>query len=65
MFTVSNVLFQIIHRKRNKNCMNSIIDGSLMGTVLAICLCMVLGAAFFAYKNLYHAVMKKIYPEND
>lgn len=34
-----------------------------MGMVLAICLVMVLSAAFFAYKNLYHAVMKKMYPE--
>lgn len=35
-----------------------------MGMVLAVCLCMVLGAAFFAYKNLYYAVLKKMYPEN-
>ena len=34
-----------------------------MGMVLAICLTMVLGAAFFAYKNLYYAVLKKMYPD--
>ena len=33
-----------------------------MGMVLAICLTMVLGAAFFAYKNLYYAVIKKMLP---
>ena len=32
---------------------------SMMGAVLAVCLAMVLGASFFAYKNLYYAVMKK------
>ena len=30
---------------------------SLMGAVLALCLAMVLGASFFAYKNLYFAGM--------
>ena len=42
---------------------DNIIDGSFMGMVLAICLAMVLGAAFFAYKNLYYAVIKKMYPD--
>ena len=42
---------------------DNIIDGSFMGMVLAICLTMVLGAAFFAYKNLYYAVLKKMYPD--
>ena len=28
---------------------------SLMGAVLAVCLAMVVGASFFAYKNLYFA----------
>ena len=42
---------------------DNIIDGSFMGMVLAICLSMVLGAAFFAYKNLYFAVMQKMYPD--
>ncbi len=37
--------------------------GTLMGLVLAVCLCMVLGAVFFAYKNLYFAVLKKRYPD--
>ena len=41
------------------------IDGSFMGGVLAVCLMMVFGAAFFAYKNLYYAVIKKMYPERD
>ena len=36
---------------------------SLMGAVLAVCLAMVIGASFFAYKNLYYAVMKKWYPD--
>ena len=36
---------------------------SLMGAVLAVCLAMVIGASFFAYKNLYFAVMKKWYPD--
>ena len=26
-----------------------------MGAVLAVCLAMVIGASFFAYKNLYYA----------
>ncbi len=52
-------------RRRKQNCMDTIIDGSFMGAVLAVCLAMVLGAAFFAYKNLYYAVMKKIYPPED
>ena len=47
----------------SQDCMATIIDGSFMGMVLGVCLVMVLGAAFFAYKNLYHAVMKKMYPE--
>ena len=47
--------------RRRKNCMETLIDGSLMGMILAACLCMVLGAAFFAYKNLYFAVIKKFY----
>ena len=51
-------------RKRRKNCMDTIIDGSLMGMILAACLCMVLGAAFFAYKNLYFAVVKKFYDDS-
>ena len=38
-------------------------DCSMMGAVLAVCLAMVLGASFFAYKNLYYAVMKKWYPD--
>merc|ERR1712156_839941 len=50
-------------RRRNGNCIDNLIDGSFMGMVLAMCLIMVLGAAFFAYKNLYFAVIKKIYPE--
>ena len=50
-------------KRRNGNCIDTIIDGSFMGMVLAICLTMVLGAAFFAYKNLYFAIMKKIYPD--
>ena len=49
-------------RKRGK-CIDTIIDGSMMGAVLAVCLAMVLGASFFAYKNLYYAVMKKWYPD--
>ena len=53
----------ILTKRRRKNCMDSIVDGSLMGIILALCLFMVLGAAFFAYKNLYFAVMKKFYPE--
>ena len=53
-------------KKRNaSNCLESIIDGSFMGGVLAVCLLMVVGAAFFAYKNLYYAVLKKMYPEKD
>ena len=52
-------------RQKRRNCMDSIIDGSMMGMVLAVCLAMVLGAAFFAYKNLYFAVMKKMYPVRD
>ena len=50
-------------KRRKKNCMDTIIDGSFMGMVLAVCLTVVLGAAFFAYKNLYYAVLKKMYPE--
>lgn len=49
--------------KRNGNCIDNIIDGSFMGLILAVCLTMVLGAAFFAYKNLYFAVVKKMYPD--
>ena len=49
--------------KKRRNCMDSIIDGSFMGMILAVCLIMVLGAAFFAYKNRYRAVMTKIYKE--
>ena len=45
--------------------MDTLIDGSFMGMVLAVCLTMVVGAAFFAYKNLYYAVMKKVYPDGD
>jgi len=52
-----------IQGRREKGCMDNLIDGSLMGIVLALCLCMVLGASFFAYKNLYYAVMKKFNPE--
>ena len=52
-------------RRNASNCLESIIDGSFMGGVLAVCLMMVFGAAFFAYKNLYYAVLKKMYPERD
>ena len=52
-------------RRNATNCLESIIDGSFMGGVLAVCLLMVFGAAFFAYKNLYYAVLKKMYPERD
>ena len=52
-------------KRRGGNCMDTLIDGSFMGMVLFTCLAMVVGAAFFAYKNLYFAVMKKMYPEND
>ena len=52
-------------RRNASNCLESIIDGSFMGGVLAVCLMMVFGAAFFAYKNLYYAVIKKMYPERD
>merc|ERR1711944_284677 len=51
-------------KRRNGNCIDNLIDGSFMGFVLAMCLTMVLGAVFFAYKNLYFAVMKKIYPDS-
>merc|ERR1719507_508991 len=51
-------------RRRKRNCIDTIIDGSFMGMVLAVCLAMVLGSALFAYKNLYYAVLKKIYPES-
>ena len=50
-------------KRRQGKCIDTIIDGSLMGAVLAVCLAMVIGASFFAYKNLYFAVMKKWYPE--
>lgn len=50
-------------RRNASNCLESIIDGSFMGGVLAVCLMMVFGAAFFAYKNLYYAVLHKMYPE--
>ncbi|QQP31451.1 GA12899PAlike, partial [Caligus rogercresseyi] len=50
-------------RRQQSNCLDTIIDGSFMGMVLTVCLAMVLGAAFFAYKNLYYAVMKKMSPE--
>lgn len=52
-------------RRNASNCLESIIDGSFMGGVLAVCLMMVFGAAFFAYKNLYYAVLKKMYPSDD
>ena len=52
-------------RRNATNCLESIIDGSFMGGILAVCLLMVVGAAFFAYKNLYFAVIKKMYPERD
>lgn len=52
-------------RRNASNCLESIIDGSFMGGVLAVCLMMVFGAAFFAYKNLYYAVLKKMYPQNE
>ena len=42
-------------KRRNGNCIDNLIDGSFMGFVLAMCLTMVLGAAFFAFKNLYFA----------
>ena len=48
-------------KRRNGNCIDNLIDGSFMGFVLAMCLTMVLGAAFFAFKNLYFAVSKKIW----
>ena len=38
-------------RRRKRNCIDTIIDGSFMGMVLAVCLAMVLGSAFFAYKG--------------
>jgi len=50
-------------KRRKGKCIDTIIDGSLMGGVLAVCLAMVIGASFFAYKNLYFAVMKKWYPD--
>merc|ERR1712029_597143 len=50
-------------KRRRGKCIDTIIDGSMMGAVLAVCLAMVLGASFFAYKNLYYAVMKKWYPD--
>ena len=43
----------------------SLLFFSFMGMVLAVCLTMVVGATFFAYKNLYYAVMKKVYPDGD
>merc|ERR1712008_5104 len=49
-------------KKRNGNCIDNLIDGSFMGMVLAMCLIIILGAAFFACKNLYFAVIKKMYP---
>ena len=52
-------------RRKKQSCLDTIIDGSFMGAVLAVCLAMVLGSVFFAYKNLYYAVMKKFYPPPD
>merc|ERR1711974_239297 len=43
------------NKRRQGNCMDTLIDGSFMGLVLAVCLTMVVGASFFAYKNLYYA----------
>jgi len=51
-------------KRRRGKCIDTIIDGSMMGAVLAVCLAMVLGASFFAYKNLYYAIMRKWYPES-
>ena len=48
-------------RRRKRNCIDTIIDGSFMGMVLAVCLAMVLGSAFFAYKGGESRICNKMY----
>lgn len=51
--------------RRKGNCLDTLIDGSFMGAVFLVCLVSVVGAGFFAYRNLFHAVMRKMYPIRD
>jgi len=47
------------------NCLDNVIDGSFMGIILGVCLITILVTTFFAFKHLYFAVVKKVYPEKD
>jgi len=47
------------------NCIDTIIDGSFMGIILGVCLITILVTAFFTFKHLYFAVVKKVYSDKE
>ena len=45
--------------KRNQTTDDSIIDGSFLSVVFIVVLLMIIGVSFYAFLNLYYAILKK------
>ncbi|XP_066995854.2 uncharacterized protein [Anabrus simplex] len=46
-------------QKRKKLSGESIIDGSFLSVVFGVVLLMIIGVSFYAFMNLYYAILKK------
>ncbi|KDR16156.1 uncharacterized protein LOC110832762 [Zootermopsis nevadensis] len=42
---------------------NTIIDGSFLNIVFTVVLLMIIGVSFYAFLNLYYAIIKKFHPK--
>jgi hypothetical protein len=49
-------------RRRNQ-AGNTIIDGSFLSIVFTVVLLMIIGVSFYAFLNLYYAIIKKFHPK--
>jgi len=42
---------------------NTVIDGSFLSIVFSVVLLMIIAVSFYAFWNLYHAIVKKFHPK--
>jgi hypothetical protein len=50
-------------RRRNNQAGNTIIDGSFLSIVFSVVLLMIICVSFYAFLNLYYAIIKKFHPK--
>jgi hypothetical protein len=48
---------------RRNQARNTIIDGSFLSIVFTVVLLMIIGVSFYAFLNLYYAIIKKFHPK--